>query len=44
MSTRERIMTIRLVDKVSKHPMYAASLGIEIMAEMVGKEDADEPP
>jgi len=44
MSTRERIMTIRLIDKAAKHPMYAALLGIEIVTEMDGMEDAGEPP
>ena len=29
LSIRERILTIRLLEKVSKHPMYAKSLGIE---------------
>ena len=29
LSIRERILTIRLLEKVSKHPIYAKSLGIE---------------
>ncbi|MGO5096980.1 hypothetical protein ACTQ34_14345 [Agathobaculum sp. LCP25S3_E8] len=29
MSVRERILSIRLLNKVSKHPMYAKALGIE---------------
>ena len=44
MSARERIMTIRLMDKVAKHPLYAALLGIEIVTEKEGMEDAGEPP
>ena len=30
LSIRERILTIRLLEKVSKHPVYAKSLGIEV--------------
>ena len=44
MSTRERIMTIRLMDKAAKHPLYATLLGIEIVTEKEGMEDAGEPP
>lgn len=44
MSTRERIMTIRLMDKAAKHPLYATLLGIEMVAEKEGVEDACEPP
>ena len=40
MSTRERIMTIRLMDKA----LYATLLGIEIVTEKEGMEDAGEPP
>ena len=29
MSTRERILTIRLLEKAAKHPMYARALGLE---------------
>lgn len=43
MSTRERIMTIRLMDKAAKHPLYATLLGIEMVAEKEGVE-ACEPP
>ena len=44
MSTRERIMTIRLLDKAAKHPLYATLLGIEIVTETERTEDAGEPP
>ncbi|MGN0335843.1 MAG: hypothetical protein ACI4DV_09355 [Lachnospiraceae bacterium] len=44
MSVRERILTIRLLDKVSGHPMYAVALGIECVQEMVGSDDLEEPP
>lgn len=29
LSTRERILAIQLLEKISKHPMYAKALGIE---------------
>ena len=44
MSTRERIMTILLMDKATKHPLYATLLGIEIVTEKEGMKDAGEPP
>ena len=44
MSTRERIMTIRLLDKAAKHPLYATLLGIEVVTKKEGMEDAGEPP
>lgn len=44
MSTRERIMTILLMDKAAKHPLYATLLGIEIVTEKEGMNDAGEPP
>ena len=44
MSTRERIMTILLMDKAAKHPLYATLLGIEIVTEKEGMKDAGEPP
>ena len=44
MSTRERIMTILLMDKAAKHPLYATLLGIEIVTEEEGMKDAGEPP
>ena len=44
MNARERILTIRLLDKVARHPMFAASLGIECVQEMVGSDDSEEPP
>lgn len=44
MSTRERIMTIRLIDKASKYPGYAASLGIAFVTELGCIEDTGKPP
>jgi len=44
LSTRERILTIRLLDKVTRHPMYAAALGIECKQTLIGSDDTDEPP
>ena len=41
---RERILTIRLLDKLSAHPAYAASLGIEYAQETVSPDDSQEPP
>ena len=29
MSVRERILTIRLLERIAKHPKYAADLGVE---------------
>ena len=29
MTVKERILTIRLLEKAQKHPMYAKALGIE---------------
>jgi len=44
LSVRERILTIRLLDKVARHPMYAAALGIECVQEVVSLDDLEEPP
>ena len=44
MSARERILTIRLLDKVARHPMFATTLGIECVQELVGSDDLEEPP
>ncbi len=44
MSVRERILTIRLIDKVSRYPMYAAALGIECVQDMAPLDDPEEPP
>ncbi len=33
MSTRERILTIRLLEKLGKHPEYAKALGITVKKE-----------
>lgn len=43
MSVRERILTIRLVEKLQERPLYAEALGIEITvapsAEAVDKKE-----
>ena len=39
LSTRERIMTIRLLDKILKHPLYAKALGIEGIQQRTGPGD-----
>ena len=44
MGTRERILTIRLLDKVARHPNYAKALGIECIPGMSGPDDLEEPP
>lgn len=44
MSTGERILTIRLLDKVARHPIYTGALGIECVQERVGSDDLEEPP
>ena len=44
LNVRERILTIRLLEQVVRHPMYAAGLGIECVPEMDGTDDSGEPP
>lgn len=44
MSTRERILTIRLLEKASGHPVYAALLGIEAMSDVCRQDEKEEPP
>ena len=44
MSVRERILTIRLLDKADRHPVFAASLGIECSDKMAGPDELEEPP
>lgn len=44
MSTRERILTIRLMEIARRQPVYAASLGIDIVAERNDPDLAEEPP
>ena len=44
MSTKERIMTIRLLDKIAKQPVYAGILGIEVALESAGTSETKEPP
>jgi len=41
LSARERILMIRLLDKVSKHPMYAKALGVEGVQRVVSSGDLD---
>lgn len=43
MSTSERILTIRILDKAAKHPMYAMALGIECVQERIGLDDLAKP-
>lgn len=40
MSAKERIMTIRLMEKLQTHPAYAKVLGVEICVDR--KPDADD--
>lgn len=42
--TRERILTIRLLEKAAKKPRYAVSLGIVCMREDICQEDVEAPP
>ncbi len=42
MSVKERILTIRLIEKAAKQPMFAASLGIEVVQEISSEEE--DPP
>lgn len=44
LNVRERILTIRLLDKVARQLMYATTLGIECVQELVGSDDLEEPP
>ena len=44
MSVKERILTIRLFDKVMRQPAYAAALGIECIQDPSFPEDREEPP
>ena len=42
--TRERILTIRLLEKAAKTPRYAAALGIVCIGEDICQEDVEAPP
>ena len=44
MSTRERILTIRLLEKASRQPAFAALLGIEGVTDASDQEGNEEPP
>ena len=44
LGTRERILVIRLLDKVAGNPNYAKVLGIECVQGMDGQDDLEEPP
>ena len=44
MSVKERMMTIRLCEKIAKHPQFAKSLGIELSQENMMNKDEEEPP
>ena len=44
MSTRERILAIRVIEMVQRQPVYAASIGIEVVLETCNPEFEEEPP
>ena len=44
MSTRERILTIRLMEKASRQPAFAALLGIDCITDLSCQEEKEEPP
>ena len=44
MNTRERILTIRLLEKASRQPAFAALLGIDCITDASGQEEKEEPP
>ena len=44
MSTRERILTIRIMDMAGKQPEYMAALGIEVVPNRKEPDLAEEPP
>lgn len=39
MDPRERVMTIRLLEKTARHPGYAERLGIELAVQRVGESE-----
>ena len=43
-SARERILTIRILEKAAARPALAASLGIECGGESVPVKEPEEPP
>lgn len=43
MHARERILTIRLMEKVEKHPAYAKILGIEIAGARNDQNEENDP-
>ena len=44
LSARERILTIRLLNKLAIHPDYAKVLGIESVQDRSGPEEIEEHP
>lgn len=44
LNVRERILTIRLMDKFAQNPEYAAVLGVECVQDMDGLGDPEDPP
>ena len=44
MNVRERILTIRLMDKLAQNPDYAAVLGVECVQSTDGLGDPEDPP
>ncbi len=43
-STRERILTIRLLEKAADYPAFAQAIGIECVQETSASNDDEEPP
>ena len=44
MSTRERILAIKVIEMVQRQPVYAAAIGIEVVLESCNTELEEEPP
>ena len=42
MSVRERILTIQLLEKIARQPVYAAAIGIEIVEKTPNSDDSEE--
>ena len=44
MSARERMLTLRLMNKIDKYPVWADRLGVAAVQEMAEAEENEEPP
>ena len=44
MSARERMLTLRLMNKIYKHPVWADRLGVAAVQEIAEAEEKEEPP